>query len=876
MDPFTLSSISKDPNSGIRIVVKRITVMLPAAGGGGSVKEKFTETLNAQKHKYLPDIGGFLLGYTDVKYRENVFEWSKRDDVPQSVRVKAKFYLFSVHVGALLRCTVTDRTKEKISCKAINHFPVEVHHPAQIWDTVTKGDLVVVEVDLVSQPAHQTPVIIGRIKMNESRVENIDFDEDTEGEEENSEMEVGETLSGDSKIDEDEQRTISTEKSKGSKKRKADDVSTSQDPAPRSPVKKRTKKDDTSEQSPVSTTPSTSTAVAQSQPEVPESQPSSSSVLSSPKSAVKVSPKKKSQLQLNSPKKSNPQGPDTDSGSSTEEEASPKVSLKKADNVQKKMESDSSSSSSISEEESQDKAKPSSDQKKKEDNKDKKENKSNDKSKKSLCVTSTDKEIPEKDNEVKVPENSNTVPERPPTPHKSELPEGFTVLQHASKKGVKRIQLKIEGPNQKKFYSYKAVHEFVEANPNYLKDSSSKNSSSKMSTENVKGQEGKQSKDIRKPKWMSAESSSGLKTGVETSDKNDAPVKSTNDSSTRPETSSDGDKNLRKETESKVTPAKSSSSSDTDSSEDEKIDDGGDKKKDASKGTIRQTSKDLQKNKKVESSSSSSESESEDEEPMKVQKPSAGATVKDSAPVKESATAKVKDGESSFEDSDSDSDTGFDEDDEKEVKDGKKPENSTKGENESDDESSSSDDSDSDDEADNKKIESKKGKVDKNETKPSEDLKAKSHMLKTPSKKLTQSESNQSPKITHFLSKATKGKGKDEEKRVEKENLIDKVVSQKSPGLSSTVVTDSKSKDKVKVPDGISPILKKTKSKVNTSIYDMVMKNSSSKKTEKMEVEASTSKTDEKVAVEDKDESKKRKKKKEKKDKDAKKNAGFL
>ena len=906
MDPFTLSSISKDPNSGIRIAVKRITVMLPAAGGGGSVKEKFTETLNAQKHKYLPDIGGFLLGYTDVKYRENVFEWSKKD-VPQSVRVKAKFYLFSVHVGALLRCTVTDRTKEKISCEAINHFPVEVHHPAQIWDTVTKGDLVLVEVDLVSQPAHQTPVIIGRIKMNESRVENIDFDEDTEGEEESSEMEVGETLSGDSKIDEDEQKTISTEKSKGSKKRKADDVSTSQDLAPRSPVKKRTKKDDTSEQSPVSTTPSTSTAVAQSQPEVPESQPSSSSVLSSPKSAVKVSPKKKSQLQLNSPKKSNPQGPDTDSGSSTEEEASPKVSLKKADNVQKKMESDSSSSSSISEEESEDKAKPSSEQKKKEDNKDKQENKSDDKSKKSLCVTSTDKEIPEKDNEVKVPENSNTVPERPPTPHKSELPEGFTVLQHASKKGVKRIQLKIEGPNQKKFYSYKAVHEFVEANPNYLEDSSSKNSSSKMSTENVKGQEGKQSKDIRKPKWMSAESSSGLKAGVETLDKNDAPFKNTNDSSTRPETSSDGDKNLRKESESKVTPAKSSSSSDTDSSEDEKIDDagdkkkdasketnrktskdllknkkvvkldyGGDEKKDASKGTIRQTSKDLQKNKKVESSSSSSESESEDEEPMKVQKPSAGATVKDSATVKESATAKDKDGESSFEDSDSDSDTGFDEDDQKEVADGKKPENSKRGENKSDDESSSSDDSDSDDEADKKKIECKKGKVDKNETKPSEDLKAKNHMLKTPSKKLTQSESNQSPKITHFLSKATKGKGKDEEKRVEKENLIDKVVSQKSPGLSSTVVTDSKSKDKVKVPDGISPILKKTKSKVNTSIYDMVMKNSSSKKTDKMEVEASTSKTDEKVAVEDKDESKKRKKKKEKKDKDAKKNAGFL
>ena len=909
MDPFALSAISKDPNSGIRIAVKRITVMLPAAGGGvnASVKEKFTETLNAQKHKYLPDIGGYLLGYTDVKYKESVFEWSKDFDVPQSVRVKAKFYIFSPVHQMTLRCTVTDRTQVKIRCKAFNHFPVEVHHPAQIWDTITKGDLILVEVDLVSQPAHQTPVIIGRIKMNESRVENIDFDEDTEGEEESSEMEVGETLSGDSKIDEDEQRTISTEKSKGSKKRKADDVSTSQDPAPRSPVKKRTKKDDTSEQSPVSTTPSTSTAVAQSQPEVPESQPSSSSVLSSPKSAVKVSPKKKSQLQLNSPKKSNPQGPDTDSGSSTEEEASPKVSLKKADNVQKKMESDSSSSSSISEEESQDKAKPSSDQKKKEDNKDKQENKSDDKSKKSLCVTSTDKEIPEKDNEVKVPENSNTVPERPPTPHKSELPEGFTVLQHASKKGVKRIQLKIEGPNQKKFYSYKAVHEFVEANPNYLKDSSSKNSSSKMSTENVKGQEGKQSKDIRKPKWMSAESSSGLKAGVETLDKNDAPFKSTNDSSTRPETSSDGDKNLRKETESKVTPAKSSSSSDTDSSEDEKIDDagdkkkdasketnrktskdllknkkvvkldyGGDEKKDASKGTIRQTSKDLQKNKKVESSSSSSESESEDEEPMKVQKPSAGATVKDSAPVKESAKAKDKDGESSFEDSDSDSDTGFDEDDEKEVGDGKKPDNSKRGGNESDDESSSSDDSDSDDEADNKKIESKKGKVDKNETIPSEDLKAKSHMLKTPSKKLTQSESNQSPKITHFLSKATKGKGKDEEKRVEKENLIDKVVSQKSPGLSSTVVTDSKSKDKVKVPDGISPILKKTKSKVNTSIYDMVMKNSSSKKTEKMEVEASTSKTDEKVAVEDKDESKKRKKKKEKKDKDAKKNAGFL
>ena len=254
MDPFTLSSISKDPNSGIRIVVKRITVMLPAAGGGvnASVKEKFTETLNAQKHKYLPDIGGYLLGYTDVKYKESVFEWSKDDNVPQSVKVKAKFYIFSPVHQMTLRCTVTDRTKEKIRCKAFNHFPVEVHHPAQIWDTVTKGDLILVEVDLVSQPAHQTPVIIGRIKMNESHVENIDFDEDTEVEEESSEMEVGETHPVDTKVDEDEERTISTKKSKGSKKKKADNVSTSQDIAQRSPVKTRVKKDDTLEQSPVS------------------------------------------------------------------------------------------------------------------------------------------------------------------------------------------------------------------------------------------------------------------------------------------------------------------------------------------------------------------------------------------------------------------------------------------------------------------------------------------------------------------------------------------------------------------------------------------------------------------------------------------------
>merc|ERR1712079_570714 len=281
-----------------------------------------------------------------------------------------------------------------------------------------------------------------------------------------------------------------------------------------------------------------------------------------------VSPKKKSQLM--SPKKSNPQGSDADSESSTEEEASPKVSLKKADNVQKKIQSESSSSSFSSEDESQDKAKPSSDQKNKEDKKDKKENKSDDKSKRSLCATSMDKETSEKDDEVKVPENSNTeVPERPSTPSKSKLPEGFTVLRHASKKGAgKRTALKIEGPNKKVFYTYKAVHEFVESNPNYLEASPSKNSSTKMSTENVKGKEEKQSKDIRKPKWMSGESSSGLKAGVETSDKNDAPFKSTNDSSTRAKTSSDGDKNVhvRKESESKVTPVKSSSSSDTDSS----------------------------------------------------------------------------------------------------------------------------------------------------------------------------------------------------------------------------------------------------------------------------------------------------------------------
>ena len=186
MDPYSLSDISADPRSGIRSVIKRVTVVLSSST---DIKENLIQLLNQNLNQYFPDIGGILLGYTNVRYSKVNFDWSQGDsDEIVTLKVLAKFFLFNPAIGSTLRCTVRNRTPTRINCLAQSHFPVTVYNPDATWDSVGSSDVVQVEVQVVSQMAKVNPIIIGVIRSNGSivqdviSVDDIDTEEDVESE----------------------------------------------------------------------------------------------------------------------------------------------------------------------------------------------------------------------------------------------------------------------------------------------------------------------------------------------------------------------------------------------------------------------------------------------------------------------------------------------------------------------------------------------------------------------------------------------------------------------------------------------------------------------------------------------------------------------
>ena len=99
MDPYSLTAISRDSNSGIKSVIKRVTLVLNLSAST-ELKENLNQHLNLNLNKYLPDIGGILLGYTDVRFSKVNFDWSQGyNDEIVTLKVKAKFLLFSPCVG---------------------------------------------------------------------------------------------------------------------------------------------------------------------------------------------------------------------------------------------------------------------------------------------------------------------------------------------------------------------------------------------------------------------------------------------------------------------------------------------------------------------------------------------------------------------------------------------------------------------------------------------------------------------------------------------------------------------------------------------------------------------------------------------------------
>ena len=242
MDHWSLSAISKEPNSGIRSVIKRITIVLRVPPEF-TIEENLIKVLDQNRNQYFPDVGGILLDYTDVKYSKVIFDWSLGDrDQIVTLKVKAEFFLFSPSVGSILRCKVRDRSQDKVNCLALGHFPVTVYNPGAAWDSVGRGDVVLVELQVFSQMANTNPDIIGVIRQSESIVKNvINLDDEIDTEDE-VEHETEETLAPES-LSQDGISTVSSlENSQISLKRRKHNEEQSS-PLQASPVKKKSRSD---------------------------------------------------------------------------------------------------------------------------------------------------------------------------------------------------------------------------------------------------------------------------------------------------------------------------------------------------------------------------------------------------------------------------------------------------------------------------------------------------------------------------------------------------------------------------------------------------------------------------------------------------------
>ena len=104
LDPCNLSLLSDDPQLGIKAVTKCITIVL-SSSNQVSIKENLCKLLSTSLNQYSPDIGGIVLGYSNISQSKVISKWSQgdsRDDIV-TLKVAAKFYLFSPSVGSTLR-----------------------------------------------------------------------------------------------------------------------------------------------------------------------------------------------------------------------------------------------------------------------------------------------------------------------------------------------------------------------------------------------------------------------------------------------------------------------------------------------------------------------------------------------------------------------------------------------------------------------------------------------------------------------------------------------------------------------------------------------------------------------------------------------------
>ena len=909
MDYWSLSAISKEPNSGIKSVIKRVTIVL-SVSTEINIKENLIQLLNQNLNQYSPDIGGILLGYTNVKYEKVNFNWSLGDsDEVVTLKVKAKFFLFSPCVGSLLRCTVRDRSQDRINCLAQGHFPVTVYRPGAAWDSVGRSDVVLVELQVVSQMANTNPVVIGVIRHNGSIVKDvINLDEEIDNEED-----VDHEPLATEAVSQDGMSTISSvdNSQTSSKKRKHNEEESSSHHG--SPVKKKSKGSFPAD-NPLDMNKSSTSGISE-EAALPASQSRPVSNIQNATNDTDPHPKV---LMSKNP---------TDS-----EKAVDSSSKKTSAKILPRPKSRSSES-----EHSNEVASP-----KKEGEKDV------NKSKSTSMTTDASMDVDKKRPASSDSSSSTSVTEDSKVPDKKKrnaIPEGFkdkTARNSRSKK--------IEAPNGEIYKTYKACWDFVKKNPDYLEWKTNMgdklevgNESSKVeckrdqeSSDGDVGEENRTKLNKEAETTSSAIKESGEESGsdsafeeeaVKIPPKQNAGKDKKQNSSNQPD-SQNTNPGIKAISETKkVVPTKksslsalsqnkaddveeSSSDSSSSSSEDEhEISDAKEvsvvkkavsepqptfvtskKKADENSSSSDSSSDEVEEDRPVEkkktplkktaskpvgvspkstsvtskskadessSSSSASSSEEEDDEPVAkktsplkmVAAKSGGDTPKkaDQAHAKKYKNAVFQ----SSSESESEDEAPKKEDKSKEngIVNNGKDESSYEEDSDYDKKKSpvkriieSSSSSDSDSESDDEKKETVPvKKVEKNNGNEIRNDKSQGSVEKikkpsTPNKKQPPAEAKSSPSlITNYLSKTPKKQGGNAPKG--RENLIDKVLakkSDKSPQLSSTVAGhfSASGKKKVEVPEGISPILKKSKSlssKADKSIggyYDKIIKTS--------------------------------------------------
>jgi len=159
-----LQGLTSDPRSGVVAVYKSVHLVIEN-NEFSDLNKSIIKKLNLNINKYYPHAGGILMGYREIKLLRSTMEVNNNMAI-HPVHIRAKFFLFSPHVGSELQCTVSRKEEGLVTCMVHGLFEVKLVNPAQC-QAVLIGQTVAVKVDAVEQLAWQEPRIVGSLLLED-------------------------------------------------------------------------------------------------------------------------------------------------------------------------------------------------------------------------------------------------------------------------------------------------------------------------------------------------------------------------------------------------------------------------------------------------------------------------------------------------------------------------------------------------------------------------------------------------------------------------------------------------------------------------------------------------------------------------------------